>query len=90
MVYCGKLSKGCAPCRAKRTKVRTSEKDTTLSGRGNSGPIPGVFSLKALTLNDTSVTKLDPFAANADGLAENAQVTGLSRMEYFVMRPAKS
>ena len=64
--------------------------DITLSGGENSSPIPRFFPSKTLTLNDISVTKLDPFAVNAEGLTGNAQVTGLSRMECFVMRPAKS
>ena len=64
--------------------------DISLSGGEKSSPILRFFPSNTLMLNDSSVTKLDPFAANVEGRTGNAQVTGLSRMECFVMRPAKS
>ena len=64
--------------------------DITFPGEEKASPIPPFFPSNDRTLNDISVTKLDHFAANADGLIGNAQATGQSRMGFFVMRPAKS
>ena len=84
MVYCGKPSKGCALCRAKRTKVRASA-DILRTAYLLAPPqiyLPGF----TREINDASVTKLARFVANAGGLKEIAQDTAMSRMRCFVTK----
>lgn len=87
MVYCGKPSKGCALCRAKRTKVCASV-DSSPTTYLLASIVP--FAWITREIDDASVTKLARLVPSAGGLEEIAQDTATSKMRCFAMRLAKS
>lgn len=90
MVYCGKPSKGCAPCRTKRTKVREFAKTLPFWEEENALAQGHVsFPGANITPNNPSVTKLDRFVASVEGRVENAQGIGMSKI-CFATKPTKS
>jgi hypothetical protein len=83
MVYCGKPSKGCATCRAKRTKVRKDALPLAEISKYS----PQSLSQTCSHTKESSVINQSPRVVNAEELAGSVLAIGTSKISGFGMKP---